>query len=209
MADRRILVNLSGGLDSAHTAWKLLAEGHPLVLHHCELTSPEGRTAAELDAVARILGWLQDQGLDRFEVVRTAFDYGTLQTVIYDVELVGFLTGVVLRDRRFRSLSTVAVSATIDDATVRSVREPRGVIRRQVAETVARRELDWLWPIAHYDRAELVAATPRDLLELVWWCRRPDDGRACHRCLTCRQMDALDQGDGVASTEAPTARSAR
>lgn len=78
---------------------------------------------------------------------------------------------------------------------------------QNIAYEVCEREIVWDHPIQHMKKADVIRAMPRDLLKLCWWCRKPTaDGKPCHRCYTCKLVDAaLERGSG-SLLEAPVVR---
>jgi 7-cyano-7-deazaguanine synthase in queuosine biosynthesis len=186
-----LFLNLSGGVDSTFALWRLLADGHRIVAHHCRLSNREGRQPYEKAAVDGVLAWLAARGLDRrLDYIESGYDHGTLGRLAYDVEVVGFFTGVALRDPRRRTIATVVVSANADDVSVVKPSTPRVVRRRLIAEATAGRKINWWIPYASLTKAQMVDQTPPDLLALTWWCRRPTDERACGTCKPCREVAA-------------------
>jgi len=189
----RVLVNLSGGVDSVHAAWRLLAEGRKVLLHHCIIHNREGRAEVERRAVRGVVDWLNRRGLTRFELLESGYNQGNLGALPYDVELVGFLTGVILRDRRRQDIGTVVVSCNASDVSVTNPTTPRVVRRKQLAELMAGRELSWWMPFAHLTKAQMVEELPHDLLAVCWWCRRSGP-QQCGACRPCREVRASNTG---------------
>jgi 7-cyano-7-deazaguanine synthase in queuosine biosynthesis len=188
-----LLLNLSGGVDSVYAAWRLLADGHRLILHHCVLRNREGRHEVEGRAVRQVATWLRDHRLRAFTLLESGYDHGNLGRLPYDVEVIGFLTGVVLRDPSRRTIRTVVVSANSADVSVTAPTTSRVVRRRQLAEVMIGRQLNWWVPFAQTTKAEMIDELPPDLLALCWWCRKPHGSRPCLRCRTCREINALPQ----------------
>jgi 7-cyano-7-deazaguanine synthase in queuosine biosynthesis len=186
-----LFLNLSGGVDSTFALWRLLADGHKIVAHHCQVRNREGRGPYEKAAVDAVLRWLAARRLDRrLTYVESGYDHGSLGRLIYDVEVIGFYTGVALRDPSRRRIQTVVISANANDATVTRPDAPRIVRRRLIAEATAGRKLRWWVPFASTSKVAMVEQLPADLLALTWWCRRPTDGRRCRKCKPCREVDA-------------------
>jgi 7-cyano-7-deazaguanine synthase in queuosine biosynthesis len=200
-----LLLNLSGGVDSTFAAWRLLSDGWRLLLHHCEIQNREGRKDVERQAVTDVVRWLRDHNLRAFSLVTSGYDHGTIGRLPFDVEVIGFLTGVILRDPGRRRIRTVVVSANAGDVSVTHPTSPRVVRRREVAETMAGRPLNWWVPYGTVTKRQMIDAMPPDLFALCWWCRRPRDGKRCGRCRPCRDV----VGQAAAPRRSPALRSAR
>lgn len=188
----RALHNLSGGLDSTFVAWKWLCE-HPerLLIHHCHLKTRQNRYPNEAEAVNRILDWLREHGLGHFDFVETTFDYGTSRSGVYDIEIIGFMTAVIVRGKRNKDIDTVLVSASANDMKLRNI-----AVRQERREALIRlmnpdRRLSFAWPIKTLSREDMVRDMPTDLFDLTWSCRRPKDGKPCGKCHTCRGLRRL------------------
>ena len=185
---RPLLVNLSGGVDSLYATWRLLSDGYRLVVHHCVMRNSEGRADVELDAVTVALAWLRRNRLRGFDYVQSGYDHGTLGRLPYDVEVIGFFTGVILRDPARHRIKTVVVSANASDPSVRNPTSPRIVRRRQIAEATAGRKLEWWIPYGDVTKQQMVEQLPDELLAAAWWCRRPAGTTTCGRCRPCREV---------------------
>ena len=55
----KTLLNLSGGIDSAYCLYKYAESKIPLLIHHCNLYSWEGRVDLEKRAVLKQLNWIK------------------------------------------------------------------------------------------------------------------------------------------------------
>src|SRR5690606_37324136 len=147
-----------------------------LLGHHVHLTNREGRVAYEAQAVERILAWMRGQGLTRFVYSELAFDYGTLRYVVKDHNIWAFMIGVILSDPRNRQIRHVIRTDHWDSdagGPNSPVMQQAHRRYRNISYEVCERELVWEHPIQHMKKAEVVKATPPDLLELCWWCRHP------------------------------------
>lgn len=197
----RVFVNLSGGIDSAYGMWLALSRGIPVVAHHCHLINREGRHLVEAEATRRVMDYLRSVGLKDFTYYESSFDYRTLPRIIYDVELMGWITGMALRSKLLADVSTVMVTANSEDPTARNAQSRRGRIRRESAEMAAYRTLNWWWPFRHMTKSAMVGSMPPGLLECCWWCRKPHNGAACLHCHTCKHMAPIlaSLGRGEAS----------
>jgi 7-cyano-7-deazaguanine synthase in queuosine biosynthesis len=187
----RLLHNLSGGLDSNYQAWRLLDAGYPLVMHHCEYRTRQGRWPHENEACARLLDWLTERGLTDFEYVTSTFDRGT--AVRYpkhnDIAVLMPITGWVMRNPKYQDIRHVVTGHHRNSP---SPDRPESRQVRQIAHTLAGRTWKWLAPVGRHTKDAIVRDMPTDLVDLSWWCRRPRDGKPCRdRCPTCRRVTPI------------------
>ena len=189
-ATGRVLLNLSGGIDSSYAAWRWLVDNpyRPLLIHHCRLLNFEGRTQAEDQAVDGVVAWLREQGLDRFQLVKTEFNYGTLPHIVWDIEVIGFITGVILRGKRYPDIRQVIMTTTADDMKLKNIHRRHRRREELTRLMVPRKEVQYLWVNRHLPKAEMVRRMPKELLRATWSCRRPKDDRPCGECYTCKAL---------------------
>src|SRR5690606_8661524 len=111
-----MLINLSGGIDSTYAAYKYLRENpnKKLLLHHCVLKNFQNRWPKEKEAVEKVLQYLERKNLKNFDYIETVFDYGGIGSMIHDIEMIGFMTAIILRNQNFR-VEEVAITASKDD----------------------------------------------------------------------------------------------
>src|SRR5690606_37309471 len=67
----------------------------------------------------------------------------------------------------------------------------------QIANLMAERPLTMLEPMKRYNRTQILADMPPDLIALCWWCRTPKDGQPCHECSTCKAVDPALEANGL------------
>lgn len=177
-----VLLTLSGGIDSTYALWRLLSDGHKVVVLHVDLRNWEGRALRERGAVRQVLEWLTDHGLTEWEYVEVCHDYGTLMNTVRDIELIRFHAGVTLRQRRYRGIDTVVASGILEDPDL----PDEDVARiRQILEATAARPVRLWRPIRRMPKAQIIADMPEGLLRAAWYCRRPRGRVTCGRCRTC------------------------
>lgn len=195
------LLLLSGGIDSAFCMWKALSEGRSLHVHHVRLTNHERRLHYEAQAVQDILEWMRGQGLSNFRFTESSFDYGTLRYIVKDHCIWGLMIGIILANPRNKGVTKVIRTDHADSLPS----GPNGIgmqkahrrYRNIAWEACERDDIEWEHPIGHMTKAEVIRATPPDLLNLCWWCRTPKNGKACQCCYTCRQVDPVLQEIGI------------
>lgn len=182
----RVLINFSGGLDSTYCLWRLLERGRDVVSHHIVLETSQQRHEHESRAVAAVYGWLRDRG-HTFEAIESGFRQGTIPKRQPDASIWLPLTGYVLRS--YPDIRKVVVPRLADSFEGMEGLRRRGERERPVADILAKRRIEWVYPVANKTKGDIIEALPPDLRALTWWCRRPSGDGPCHACLTCRQVD--------------------
>lgn len=178
-----ILVGLSGGIDSAFTLWRLLEQGEAALVWHLHMHDQDHRSEAEAKAYRKIVAWLRDRG-HHFDTIECSIDVTAIRRTT-NPETLGWFTGAICRTRPDLA---VAMCLSASDPAGRNPDVTWVARGRTIAEMVAHRPIDWRWPIAQLTKPQIIAAMPADLLALCWSCRRPNAGRPCRRCLTCRRL---------------------
>ena len=193
-----VLVNLSGGIDSAYCMQLMLEQGHNVLAHHIRLKNWEGRQQLEYKATQDIIKHFRKEGYAKqIKYHETGFDYGTLRYIAYDIHIWTFFTGIILTNPSLKkSIEGVVISSHQDSPFMRDTE--RDSRRRELIKSMLSGwEPKWLYPIGHLLKKDVVRACPKDLLDLCWWCRRPYRNKPCGRCHTCRQVKgALKEGSG-------------
>lgn len=186
-----LMINISGGVDSVYAAYDTLNSGRSVLLHHCVLKSRTNRWSQERKAVDHALKYFVRKGLDNFSYLETSFDYGKISYLIYDVELIGFLTGLVLRNPKYKSVNEVLVSINSDDPSAKDPNTPRRVKANLLTDTVMDRKIQFTYPYIEISKRDMLKNIPKDLLAGLWWCRTPVGGNKCGRCRPCREINEM------------------
>lgn len=180
-------MNYSGGVDSVYAAYRALRNGDKVYLHHCVLKSKYSRHTQEKRAASACIDYFKSTGLKNFVYLESSFDYGNLDFLIYDVELIGFITGMILRNPAHKSIERVIVSVNAEDPTGQDINTPRRVSANGLAEQVAGRKIEWEYPFIHMTKKEIMEDMPPELLKRTWWCRRPQkNNMPCKACNSCK-----------------------
>jgi 7-cyano-7-deazaguanine synthase in queuosine biosynthesis len=188
-ASPTVLINYSGGIDSVFAAWQALKQGERVLIHHCILKNRNNRYNSEKAATAATLNYFKKVGLTNYKYVESGFDYGTIGYLIYDVEIIGFLTGVVLRNPRYSNLDRVIVSVNANDPTGRDINNFRRSRANLYAESVSGKSIKWEYPMIHMTKEEIIGKMPKELALSCWWCRRPkSSGKPCGSCPPCKEV---------------------
>lgn len=182
------LLNFSGGIDSLWCLWDYARRREPLLVHHCHLKNWTKRTELEAQAVKSALNWIDKHEPFSYRLVRTGFDYGNTM-IVQDKEVIGFMTGIVIRDARNKGLRNIIISSNRQDIERTEYYVSSESDRLRLIEGVGRRRLNYLYPIADKSKEDLIRELPPDLLELAWYCRTPAPGdKPCTRCKTCQTV---------------------
>ena len=185
------MVNLSGGIDSVYAAYDQLKAGKSVLLHHCVLKSRTNRWVSEKKATQHALDYFTKNGLKNFIYVETSFDYGKITHMIYDVELMGFLTGLVLRNPKYKSVKEVVVSVNANDPSALDRNTPRRVRANALTDIIIDKPVEFLYPYVDITKRDMVEALPKELLSGLWWCRTPRNGNRCSKCKPCREINPI------------------
>lgn len=189
---QRIYLGLSGGLDSAYLAYRLLSAGHPLLIHHCTYRTHQERWPHEETAYQSILDWLTAHELTDWTLIRSEFaPCRSIPFWFLDYEYLFWIAGAQLRNHgKHRG------RADIEHVIVASHQESRRTFGDPTFDRIwqtlcrtAERTIKPLEPMKAYNRTQILADMPPDLMCLCWWCRTPADGRPCHACGTCKAVD--------------------
>lgn len=188
----RTLLNFSGGIDSTYCLYHHLKDNpkETLLVHHLNLINREGRAPYEKQAVTNILNWCIRNGMGNFKYIESTFDYGTLGYLVKDLEVIGFLTGVILRHPGHQKITDVILPMHKSEmARFPGDSYQRAHHKRKVlAETVAMREVNFTFPIIDMTKKQIIEGLPEELFKMTWYCRRPRKGEPCGKCHTCLQV---------------------
>lgn len=187
----RVMINFSGGIDSAYAVYDALKSKQSVLIHHCVLKSNTNRWAKEKKSVKYALDYFSNKGLNNYVYVESGFDYGKISYMIYDVELIGFLTGLVLRNPKYKSVDRVVVSVNANDPSARDINTPRRVKANALTDILMDRGVSFEYPYINITKEEMIKNLPKDLLEGLWWCRRPRGGQKCGRCNPCKEINPI------------------
>jgi 7-cyano-7-deazaguanine synthase in queuosine biosynthesis len=179
-----MILNLSGGIDSTFTAFKLLSEKKRLVLHHTIIKTKRDRWMRETPACQNVVNWLYKNGLDNFEYHETEISAPTSHTKMNDqyvvcMGLLLLMTGVV-KDRNIAiSISKTDLSTQNHELRSKRLKNMRSLFFK---------DIKYHYPIIDLERHEIIKAMPKELLDLTYFCQRWDDHpMPCGECKTCKE----------------------
>ena len=166
----------SGGLDSTAMLVKLLTQSKgDLRVHHIRMVNREGRAAAEQAAVEAIVAWCARR-YRAFRYSESGLDFASLEAIPIDYLSIAYVACQVAIDTPGCNRIAVASLSRDTDIVNRSARQ-REVFDTMYACYRARKlgepQVEWLYPMYDYTKAEVAAMLPAELVALAWSCRRP------------------------------------
>jgi len=197
------LIQFSGGVDSTYVLWKWLVDNPDeyCLVHHIKLINYQQRHDFELEAVDKILRWLDNKGLKNYFYVQNTFDYGNFSSVIPDSEICGFHAGILLRLPRWKSINKV-ILPIYDNAPLSLLWHNN---RLKIMEIASKRSVplfspekgcysvqnryEVIHPLVGLLKTDVIRAIPRELLNLCWYCRTPLNNKICGKCHACREVE--------------------
>ncbi len=196
------LLNWSGGLDSTYCLYEWLNNKNNfkerLLLHHIDLVNRSKRYIYERKAVSNCLDWLDNNGFkNRYKYIETKFDYGPLVNCIFDIQLVGFISGIVMKDFIGQTVTKIIRCTPIDEyeRLGKERMDNRHLLAKTTREIVCNRPVEILTPMSGMNKRDVWTGTPEGLRKLTWSCRLPtQDGETCITsnrkkfCHTCEQL---------------------
>lgn len=186
-----ILLPLSGGIDSVAALWHL--RDRDLRVFHLVMGYHWRRVEAELHATRQAIRWMEEGGhfTGRWRYTEIDLLRTSPWAMAIDIPAVGFWVGAIARlEPDIESICRVIIG----DGSGNSQDTPDVKASFEIAEAVADRPLRWEFPFENTPKAELHAATPRELMDhaISCWGPIPDAGRwrqcgHCEKCEECRQ----------------------
>lgn len=190
------LLLFSGGVDSTYCAWDYLRNNpdKTLLIYHIDQINWEGRAELEGKAVDKALEYFKANGLTNFEFHRSLFDYGTVKILAYDIILTAFFGGCLLRSKKYKDVKYI-LGTSPKHAFPNGQRDKSSVDRTNRKEEIlnfaAHREKNyyqWKYVIKDKTKQEMLNEMPKELVDNIWYCRRPVEGKPCGECITCLQV---------------------
>lgn len=183
----KTLLNFSGGIDSLWCLWDYARRREPLLIHYCHLVNWTGRGDYEATAVKNSLAWIDAHEPFEYKLIETRFDYGNAR-IVQDKEVIGFLSGIILRDNRHQ-IQRLIISSNKEDIARTPYYIRTEADRLRLVEGVGRKRVKYIYPIAGKSKAQLIKDLPPDLVRLAWFCRTPTkNGNPCNKCQTCKKV---------------------
>jgi len=192
------LLMLSGGIDSTYLAWRLVKENTPnLHIHYISIRNSIEKIWEEQDKrIPQIIKYLRNMD-NSFKFSKSRFDFFGFGKVGWDSDIV-LLVGqkVALNQPGCRTELIIGWN-------------PFDMTRPIVADRAERRVTPNIWealiesaknkddiekklsfPLIedNITKTQIIKEMPKELLDLTWSCRHPENGKPCKRCHACIEV---------------------
>jgi 7-cyano-7-deazaguanine synthase in queuosine biosynthesis len=187
------LLMFSGGLDSTYILNDLMKKNEKVWVHHITLINTvEERWVEEREAAREIVKWLWNK-YRKFPYTESEWSFPFSKFYCWDMDIVTFVAAQIIPNIYAGQKIKLTTGRVMDDDESQS--SIKQVERTQKMWETAKERFDYMAyneinrPIKNKYKKELIPELPKDLLDLVWYCRRPVEGRPCGACKSCKDME--------------------
>lgn len=190
------LLMLSGGIDSAYALHKLLREtDDEVIVHHVHLVTDQGRHIPEAKSCQQIVEYCKSS-LRSIFYTESTIDHRRFLTPGFDINAVALEAGMVsssyhMATRQKKTIDRWVIGMSSDDEIVERRWTRAADIARWNCQEGAQPDL-FIFP--RIDVRDQLRAMPRELFEMTWSCRRPENltnkPTPCGKCKSCLRRDA-------------------
>ncbi len=193
-------INFSGGVDSTYYLWKFLKENPSelILAHHCLLFKK--RREVEQVACHNILKYFKKKGLKNFQYTETSFERGGIRGKIYDIEPLYFLAGMILK--RYSDVKHVYIPICKEElgGSYKELllkgkpwsehKDPKCRFHKSMTycNTASGRKLNYHTPYFNVTKKQMIEEMPKELVDMIWYCRSPHGGKPCGSCFNCKRV---------------------
>lgn len=189
----KTFVAFSGGVDSTYNLYRWLKENpeDKILVHHVVYFNKEGtglRGYFEKESVDKILSWLNSQGLTNYEYRESILDLTNFPRHGLDTITLASIHSTLLL--AYPDIEFILDNSPEDEFKRLGWRMKNRKERRdRIMNIIIGRKLTPIYSITHMSKQEIVNSMPKELFELTWYCRSPnEDGSTCGKCHTCKQV---------------------
>ena len=195
-------INFSSGVDSTYYLWKLLKEnpGKRIFVHHCLLF--KRRREVEKIATDNILQYFRDNGMGNFHYTETVFSKKGISGKLYDIEPIYFLTGLILKNEKYKDIQNIYIPICREEMKgTWKIHLQRGKPWKEYDDkenrfyksmlycnNAAGRSFDYHSPWFNKTKKEMIDEMPKELFDMIWYCRRPAQNKPCKACFNCKRV---------------------
>lgn len=196
--DKIKLIMLSGGLDSAYVLYKTLKETSDKVwAHHIILKNlVEVRWKEELESTKKIVEYCKK--IRQFGYSESEWGFNFKQYLGWDIDLVVFTAAQIIPNiYQHGKVTLVTGRVKEDDQVPTSLSQTvhtQAIWEAAIKKHERRVEKEISKPIRHLSKKDIIQDIPKELFDMVWYCRRSDEGKPCGRCRSCKDIQrAIDE----------------
>jgi 7-cyano-7-deazaguanine synthase in queuosine biosynthesis len=193
------LVLLSGGVDSTAMLYKYLTETSKKIhVHHIAIDGQYGnRSGVEFEHVTRIVNWLRANTRD-FEFSYSSIEMNGVYNTTTHVMYAMMAALKCISD----GIPVVASGRIATDKTIMG--EHSFHMAKQIFAAATQNMMqappEWVIPLEHMCKRDIIRSIPRELFALTWSCQYPvskgDTHHECRKCIGCarRTEGMIDSG---------------
>lgn len=190
---------VSAGLDSTYMAWRMIRDGvDGLYLHHISIRNNVNKLWVEQDKrMPYIIKYFRDIN-QNFDYSESVFEFYGWNVVGYDSDLQALVGQKIAENLSIKHRVELYIglhAGSLNDYHVieRRSRNVNANIWKALVQSAANRENideEIHYPLVddNKDKSDMIKEMPKELLNLTWSCRHPDDGKPCTYCKTCREI---------------------
>lgn len=211
------LINVSGGVDSTYAAYKYITTtpDENILLHHCEYSKARG--PYEKTAVLKLVEYLKKAGYTNFSLAKfTNWSRAGMPGGINDIIPIYTNTGFLLGSKKYGAIDKVLMPRCLEEVkSNKSLRSHynsgkflnsltgsnRVAVAMQVCRTLAKRDIYFFSTYQNLSKKEMLAQLPEHLLQYMWTCRFPKNGKPCGKCFACRRVKGFNLGTEYATKD--------
>lgn len=189
---------LSGGLDSAYVLYKTLKDTQDNVwAHHIILKNlVEDRWKEELESTKKIVEYCKK--IRNFSYSQSEWGFYFKSYLGWDIDLVAFTAAQIIPNIfHYGKVTLVTGRVKEDDESSTSLSQTQytqALWEAAIKKHERRVEKEISKPIRHMCKKEIIQDIPKELFDMVWYCRKSNEGKPCGRCRSCKDMKkALDE----------------
>jgi 7-cyano-7-deazaguanine synthase in queuosine biosynthesis len=173
----------SGGIDSTYVAYDYLTrnKNKQLLIHHIDLKNKQNRAFCENQACNNIVKYFRDNGIENFFYSKSTFDYGDIQFLIYDIEIVAFTIYILASNPVYKNIKTILLPFYMNKSQDRYDKFFNIL-------NLTGKHFNFVFPIQDMSKKQVIDKLPSDLLKLTWYCRTPINNKPCNVCSTCVEV---------------------
>lgn len=202
-----ILLFLSGGIDSTFLLYHLLKNtNYTIHTHHISLKTWTNRWKNERSSVDNIVEYCK-RNIRYFEHTDSIIEYTHSKTLTYDINTCCYMATNIIPSMSGEIVVTFGIEPdmffSVDDGffsrTKRKTHELYWAgcwnsLRPEVQKRVSKY---LFYPLFDYNlyKRDFINILPKELLDMTWSCRTPDNGRKCGQCHSCKVLKLINKFD--------------